>query len=446
MSDSSSLELPNNTALTSDLMYNLKPSGARAKSYRASIMPTNKTVFAASDSLIIYCPCGRRGTYLNAGSSYMRYTVKNMDATNGMYFDGNGSSIIQRIDVFHGSNLLESIIGYNMLVNYILDVQASTSQRQGLANIYGFDSTGDRSGYLIPALGQITICMPLFSGVIGLLASKNLPLGFLNDDIRVEITFESAQVAFAAAAGTPTYNVIDFQLELDIIELSDEAESMVRSIADPATEPIYIHGSSWKRYTSSLAASTSGTFSTLVPARFASLKQLALLPIIGSHFTSATSYSIGSRVNPAIDSYFFRIGAAIIPNKPVVLQNANNTGGFGEAFSEMLKSWHSLHSTANSTCLDLEYNVNDVAITRTNVAAFFTAANSYKNGFCIAQELESFPQRSDVLLSGMNTLSSQVFFEANLNATAPANAYNMNFFAWYDHIIVIQNGIMSIKF
>jgi hypothetical protein len=45
----------------------------------------------------------------------------------------------------------------------------------------------------------------------------------------------------------------------------------------------------------------------------------------------------------------------------------------------------------------------------------------------------------------MNTLSSQVFFEAQIN-TAPAAIYSLDFFAWYDHIMVIDQGIISIKY
>jgi hypothetical protein len=315
----------------------------------------------------------------------------------------------------------------------------------GLANIYGFDSVGDRSGASIAVSGQLTCCMPLFSGVVGVLNQKMLALGLLSDDIRMEITFESSAVGVCAVAGTPAFQVIDLQLELSIVELSDEGENMVRSIANP-DEPIYFHGTSWRHYTSSIPASQSGTFATLVPARFASLKQIAVLPICNTQSASATSYSTGSRCNPAIDSYFFRVGASIIPNKPVVLNNANNTGGYAEAYAELLKSWHALHSIANTTCLGQEYAVNDAAITNTPVIAQYTGANSYKNGFAIAQEMESFAQRSDVLLSGYNTLSSQVFFEANINSTGPTVGYTLHFFAWYDHILVLERGLLSVKF
>jgi hypothetical protein len=445
MTDSSSLMLPNSIALTSDLQFNLLPSAARSRNYRASILPTNKNSFDPQDTCIIYIPGGRRGSYLDVSSSYMRFTIKNMDTTNAFALDGNGCSIINRIDIFHGGALLESIQNYNILANYILDIQSPVNQRYGLSNIYGFDSLGDRSGATIAASGQLTCCMPIFSGVVGVLNSKMLALGLLSDDIRLEITFESSAVGVCAAAGTPAFKVIDFQLELSITELSDEGENMVRSIANP-DEPIYFHGTSWRHYTASIPASQSGSYATLVPARFASLKQIAVLPICSTSSTSATSYSIGSRTNCAIDSYFFRVGASIIPNKPVVLNNINNTGGYGESYAQLLTSWHALHSVSHSSVLGTEYNVNDAAIANTNVIAQHTGANSYKNGFAIAQEMESFSNRSDILLSGYNTLSSQIFFEANINATGPTTAYTLHFFAWYDHILVLERGLLSVKF
>lgn len=445
MTDSSAL-LPSTQAITSDLNYALKPAGVRSRSYRASILPTNKSTFAPSDTCLIYIPGGRRNSYLDVGQSYMRFTIKNNDATNDFKLDGNACSIINRIDVFHGSNLLETIQGYNILVNYILDVQSSISQRLGLSNIYGFDTNGDRSGAFIQKGGnQQTFCMPIFSGVVGVLSDKCLPIGMLADDIRLEITFETSTLGVVATAGAPQYSVIDFQLELCIIELSDEGESMVRQVANP-DEPIYMHGSSWRHYTSTLASGTTGGYSTLVPARFASLKQLALCPRRGTDQVT-TSYSIGSRVNPNIEYYWWRIGASIIPAKAVYLSNANNTGGYAESYAELLKSWHALHTVANSTALAVEYNKADTAITNTPVVAGATAGSgAFANGFVIAQELESFAQRNDVLLCGMNTLSSQVFFECNIASTAPSTTYTLDFFAWYDHILVLERGLLSVKF
>ena len=70
-----------------------------------------------------------------------------------------------------------------------------------------------------------------------------------------------------------------------------------------------------------------------------------------------------------------------------------------------------------------------------------------KNAFAIAIELELWNQRSDVMLSGMNTLSQQVFFECNI-ANMGAASYTLDFYANYDHILVLdpQTGLLSVKY
>ena len=44
-------------------------------------------------------------------------------------------------------------------------------------------------------------------------------------------------------------------------------------------QPVYLHGNSWRHYATTLPASSSGNYSTLVPARFASLKSIYWLGV-----------------------------------------------------------------------------------------------------------------------------------------------------------------------
>jgi len=93
------------------------------------------------------------------------------------------------------------------------------------------------------------------------------------------------------------------------------------------------------------------------------------------------------------------------------------------------------------------YNVADTAdaVAGVNVAATTTTSN--KNAFALAVELELWNQRSDVMLSGMNTLSQQVFFECKI-ANKGAASYILDFYAYYDHILVLdpQTGLLSVKY
>lgn len=450
MTDTSPL-INNSVVITSDLNYNLKPSAVRSRSYRGSIMPTNKSTFSPSDTCIIYIPGGRRNTYLDTKQTYARFTVRqtSVPGNETMYLDGSANSVINRIDIFHGGNLLESIQGYNILSSYILDMQLTVSDRLGLSPLFGFDPVGGRGGdslvtaAVANATQQQTYCVPIFSGVMGVLADKCLPIGLLADDLRIEITFET-QILGVVGTNTTLYTITDFQLQLCIIELSDEGDAMVRETAS-ADQPVYLHGSSWKRYTSQLPV-TSGAYSTLIPARFASLKQITLLPR-RSVDQVVDRYSLSSRVNPNFDSYNFRIGTSLVPSKPVVLANAGTTGGYAEAYAELLKAWHGLNVVGVAPSLGEYHGRSDMAAVATIggvTQGINTAANTFQNAFAIAQEFESFAQRSDVLMSGMNTLSSQVFFEATIS-TAPGAAYSLDFFAWYDHILVLERGILSVK-
>jgi len=459
MSTDTSQLLPNSAAVSSDCLFNLKSSSVRTRTFRASIHSSNKSLFAPNDMAIFYIPGGRKNCYLDPSQTYIRYTVKNNDTTvsvnNYIQFDGSGASVINRIDVYHGSNLLESVQSYNVLYNYLLDFQYSISEKLGLQVAYTTTSSGNlsyaRDGVKLTSTASgcnYTVCMPVLSSVFGLTADKFLPTGLLNDDVRIELTWENlTQGMVFGSATAASWSITQAELICTFVELSDEGEHMVRSFTPPEN-PIYLHGTSYRHYTSNLQSGTSGNYSTLVPARFASLKTLILTPRRATEITSSTSYSISSRINPNIQYYWWRCAGAIIPQKYVILENSNTTGGSSEGFIEIMRSFHSLDNSTNCSSLPIAYfNTTDKAGDTTQfTSSISTGVNSYANAFAIATELESFAQKSDLLISGMNTLSSQVFFECMISNTAPTANYTLDFFAQFDVIYVLENGLLSARF
>ena len=436
MSSDNAQLLSNTQAVSSDLAFGLKPSMVRSRQYRHSIAPSNKNTFSAGDQMIFYIPGGRRNTFLLSDQSYLRLTIKNTDATNFCNLE-SGYAVLNRQDIFHSSNLCESIQQLNVLATDLLDFSMNASDRQGESAILGTEDgvtngmTAIRQGYKINANSSVTVCLPIMSGVIGTGCNKLLPIGMLNDDIRIEWTLASSVEGVVSNTAAVTYQVTYAELVVSILELSDEGMALV---SQTMTNPLYIPGNSWRSYVSSLPASA-GSFSFLVPARFASLKSLICCPRYET--TTATAYSVSSRTNPNITAYNWRIGSAIVPQKQVNLINDATTSGYAEAFAEILKERHAIDSLINCTSVSAAYfnvagNVN-------------SAANGYKNAFSIHQELETVPHRSDVLASGVNTLSSQVFFEGSIT-TAPANTFTLNFYANYDHVLVLQDGILSVRF
>jgi hypothetical protein len=67
---------------------------------------------------------------------------------------------------------------------------------------FGVDTAG-RSGLQIPPGGAYTFCLPILSGVVGTKLEKLLPFHNLNDDIRLEFTFENNALA-VAWSGVPS--------------------------------------------------------------------------------------------------------------------------------------------------------------------------------------------------------------------------------------------------
>ncbi len=479
MTDSSAL-LANSLAVSDQVLYSLKPSSARGRNYRASVAPINASTFNPNTQCIFSIPCGRRNTYLDVNQSFIKFTVKNNDVSgNNFWTDNNAACFINRVDIFHGGNLLESIQNYNQIMTYILDFSTNPAQRVGLANMYGMaTATNDlalsRQGMYLAGGQSATFCIPILSALIGLGADKACPTGFLSDDIRVEITWEQQTTAVCYAA-TPTgssWQVTFAELELTYIELQDEAQHLVDEIT-PAHHGIYLHGNTWRSYVSQLPASTTGTFSTLVPARMCSIKSLICLSRRTTEVSSATSYSLSSRVNPQIANYWWRCGSVLMPARYVTLWNPQTTSNFSEAFAELQKNFHSLTNPDYAGSIPFtQYNVvdanTDVTVggntTTGGVVALSTGVNSYKNGFAIATEVETFAQKSNLLISGLNTLNSNIFFEANIGIgagsalggngvantyaaiTGPATAYNLNFFANFDIIFAIENGILTARF
>jgi hypothetical protein len=348
--------------------------------------------------------------------------------------------------------MLESIQQYGVLNSYIADFALDYGKRYGLETAWGY--TADRKGVQIDNANDTkTFCIPILSGVVGSLADKMLPLS-LADDIRLEFTLASNALGCRwAASGGSAWSIINFELELTIVELSDEGMRMVEQVT-PFTEPIYIHGTSYKYYSSTLASGSNGQQSFLVPARYASLKSLAALPICATDQTDC-AYANSSRSNPNFETYSWRVGSLMVPQKPVTLKNSNTTGGYAEAFTETLRAWHSLNSASAGSSVPMAYyqvaNTIDATcgvIVRKDTDGSAGAMDlSYKNAFAIGQELETFANRGDVLLSGLNTLNLQCFFETTASTATSLGAYTLNFYAHYDHILVIEpTGLISVKY
>jgi len=455
MATDSSQLISNNVGVTEELMYTVPPSAVRSKQYRSSIPSSNGVVFTPQQTSIFYIPA-RSNCFLSGKETVLKYTIRATNSANlTPKTDGFGSSVISSINIFHGSNLLETINNAHVLYSLLWDATLDPSQRVGLSTLYGgsTDVTAPRAGATITATstvtGNLTVCIPLISAVAGLYCSKMLPLS-LADDIRVEIVWATEQEALIKSGSTADTYITGYstdwviqspEMVCTIVELDQQGMQLVNSVSNGET---IIAGQSWRSYNSTMPSNSSGgSFSTLVPARFASLNALLLAPRLSSTAVLKTGYSISNRINPNITQYYWRIGGGICPNKPVILANSSTTGGYSEAMLELIKTFGVLNTPASTSSLRADYyNVSKTANAQTGVKAATTDSTS---AFAIGQEFNVFSGKNSTILSGINTLSTNCFFECEVSSDGNDQMI-LNFFSLYDLLIIIQDGQMSVRF
>jgi len=491
MATDNSSFFPNRKALPQEFNYTPKPSSVSGRTFRVSVPAANAQTFNAGNTMIFNIPCGRRNCFLDPTSSYIRYTIKSTAAaqtatssavTNflvpgstavsatfgaGLFLDHNAYSIFNTSTLYSGSNMLEYVNGCNILYSWILDTNFSYSNALTNSLNYGMyvpdtNVLDIRKGTLlsnvVPATAaatstsstivseQNTFCMPLLSGLLGIGSSgKMVPIYAINDVLRLEILLENQTQAFAQLGLlSTTYSVLNAELELQYIELSDEGMGLVNSTA-PRGSPMFIVGNSFRHYVQTIKSGTTGIYSCLVPSKLASLKSLHILPRRSTEINSSSSYSLSSRINPYFDYVVLKVSGTQVPQKPIYFQNTSTTGGFAEGLVETMKCFGSIIGTDKSMLLNASnYNVAPAANTTTGVLGIAAGAGSYANAFGLGIDLELF-QSKDTIINGLNCLAESLYFEANIS-TDPGADFTLDFYASFDALYIVDStGYVSAR-
>ena len=121
------------------LRYGDKVESAPARSKRSNIAPQNGTgPYGLGDTIIIPIPTSHNSV-LAPSESYLKFnlTVYNGSVNpNIIRLDSCGAhGLIQRIRIYHGSNLLEDQDSYGLLVKMLYDLQVSSDAAYGKNNI-----------------------------------------------------------------------------------------------------------------------------------------------------------------------------------------------------------------------------------------------------------------------------------------------------------------------
>lgn len=441
MTDTNAL-LPNAQAVPTEMGYGLKPSMVASRQYYTVISPqSSSTNITPGSTVTLRIPCGRKNTFLDPTQSFLKYTIKNNDADQSN-FDGSAYSVLNRMDCYHAGNLIDQVLNYNRVAGYLLNNTLTASQRANLSATMGFALDGGKGGYPLAQDAVYTACLPLL-GALFLGADKLIPVGLLSDDIEVQFLLETTANAFynAGAAAPTDYSISAFELHLAYVEISDAA---MAEVASTFGQQVYLHSNTYRVAPLSLDANAAGAVTTLVPARYSSLKALHFLPSPAS-YQVYNAYSLGGTVNPNISSAQLRIGSVTTPSRPMSFISAGLIGGFAEAYQSIQRALHSVASTeCEGVYTAAGFNVAQAAVANTPVTAIAAVAGSATPSFAFAVETESVAHKDSVLVAGMNTLATNVFLDLVISA-APTQAYTIYSVHHIDTILVIENGIMTCR-
>jgi len=477
--------------LPKSLKYGSKVESAMARSSRVNIAPQNGTGnYVLGDTIILNIPT-RNNLVLAATESYLKFTcaVTSSAANNAFRFDSCGAhGLIQRIRVFHGSNLIQDIDSYGLLAKALFDLQQSqdattgkqtllagtradtVTQFQAVATADGTDAattqtlanalkgvlnsgrvpsyninSGERIGgdriALVANAATVseTYSLNLLSLVGSLSSSNYVPLFAMTAaPLRVEIQLISSfiQGCSELTGGTSTISISNCEYIANFIELGDAAMSVIYgSLEGQPLQYVFPDFRNYQ-YTATIPDNTATQITMPIPAKFSSLK--SLLVSSRDKGSGTLTFFPFSSVLLNLRDYQFRIGAQIMPPKP--------PSTITEFWAEVCKAYGSiadLHYTPsidkNSYSLPASVATNDSA---TNVSG------SSSGSFFVGLDLENYVATDkSSIFAGYNSNTDDIFLTLNYNAVNRGNlTVRFDAFANFDCVLVCENNTSYVKF
>jgi len=468
--------------LPKSLKYGSKVESAMARSSRVNIAPQNGTGnYVLGDTIILNIPT-RNNLVLAATESYFKFrlTVTSSAANNAFRFDSCGAhGLIQRIRVFHGSNLIQDCDNYGLLAKALFDLQQSQDATTGKQTLlagtradtvstmqvgapadlaalitaingaktpsYHINSGerigGDRTA-LIANAGTVseTYSLNLLSLVGSLSSSNYVPLfAMTSAPLRVEIQLVSSfvQACSELTGGTSTISLANCEYIANFIELGDAAMSVIYgSLEGQPLQYVFPDFRNYQ-YTALLPNNSQTAITMPIPCKFSSLK--SILVASRDKGAGALTFFPFSSVTMGLTEYQFRIGAQIMPPKP--------PSTLTEFWAEVIKAYGSIADLHYTPSIDKNsYSlVNSVATndTLTNVSG------SSSGSFFVGLDLENYVATDkSSIFAGYNSNTDDIFLTLTYGNINRGGDITVRFdaFANFDCVLVCENNTAYVKF
>jgi hypothetical protein len=443
--------------IPANLKFQSKVESASARRYTTQIQPQGGTGnYNPSDTITINLPT-RSNTALIPSESYLKgnFNLIATTASTSSCLESCGwHQFIQRIRVFHGSNLLEDIDNYGQLAKILYDFQVpddtikgrfgvtsgtnedySGIQTDNSLNSVRSVNRGRATGVLpISATGTVfPFAINLISLVGSLAGEKYLPLWEMTAaPLRVEIVLQSSLIRSMMVEGGAGLNFTASGVNYvgEFLELPDSAVSAIKA---GSSSPMQMVCPSIRSYTNSAAITTAGTqVSFPIPARFSSLKSIVLA---GRTTAGVAAQYPSAHCKFGLTSYNVRVGSEILPStQPTTVP---------EFYNEAIKCFGSIADLQLQPSIDnTAYSLN----VPNTIAGLNQASTKDSGSFLIGIDMEIFQNADKAsIFAGTNTNTSDIFAITNYTPAADVTLLQTAF-ATYDQVLVYENGVCYARY
>ena len=445
--------------IPANLKFQSKVESAPARRFLTQIQPQGGSgTYQPNDTIIINIPT-RSNTVLIPSESYLKGNfnlITTSTATSSCLESCGWHNFIQRVRVFHGSNLLEDIDNYGQLAKILYDYQAPEDAVKGrfaittgtnedysgvgvaaaaLANVRSVNR-GRATGALATTAGGTVFpfAINLVSLVGALSGDKYLPLFEMTAaPLRVEIVLQSSLVRAMMVEGGAALSFTATGINYcgEFLELPDSAISAIRA---GSSSPMQMVQPSYRSYTNSAAvpATTATQVSFPIPAKFSSLKSIVVATrttagLAAQYPSSHCAFGLGSANSIG---YQFRVGSEVLPS--------TQPTSFPEIYSEAIKCFGSLADLNNQPSID---NTAFTLNAPNTVAGLVEASTEDSGAFLIGIDMEVYQNADKAsIFSGTNTNTSDIFAIINYYSSGAVTVLQTAF-ASYDQVLVYENGV-----
>lgn len=434
---------------------NMKRRAVSSKAIRQKIPSSNGTTFSLGQTVNIDLPANVANTFFDFNLSYLSFKITNGSGV-AATFDKSSYSLINRLQVLTGGQVISDLQNYNVLAAALFDLDVDASYKANVGNLL-LGTTSKNQGITIANGDKHSFALPLILNPLHLTTPMRYVPAFSRDQIRLRLTLEDANRAFFMASTQPNseFTISDVEMVCYSVELSPEAFRMV----DDMTGGVYnIVANDFRSATSTVGA-TDSTLTATLGFSMSSMESLYIIHIPQANNTF-NKLSIGGRTKNFLEQYQLFINGKSYPQLPIKCSDTDTTdsGNVAESLAETMIASHALSNYDHSSSINLNnqgaYGDGSPAVAADAVTAAIPADvliqdNGAIAPFCVNTggsadlttsggvgtfvaciELESLAHKSDVIYSGLDSIGSVVQYRGEYTGAGSGKlACDVHFFA-----------------